>query len=211
MTKYKKGKISSKRLAKKLGITFVIPIFMLLCGAIIFFSATWDMVTGAMTMGSVLFSKPNDVNIGEVQYIIDNKAVYRPSIGENFATLKIEALGFEKPIIHGDSYNELNQGIGHYAGSTIPGEGGNVIISGHRDRVFLPIQNIEVGHELVIETNYGKYKYKVSEIKIVDQSQNEDLAPLDYERLTMYTCYPFDAIGNTSERMIMICEYIGNV
>lgn len=207
----KNGKISSARLIKRLGITFVIPIFMLICGAMIFLSATWNMVTGVMTMGSLLFSKPNDVNIGEVQYIVDNKSIYRPNIGDNFATLKIDSLNFEKPIIHGDSYNELNKGIGHYAGSTLPGEGGNVVIDGHRDRVFLPLRDITIGNEVIIKTSYGEYKYIVSDIKIVHKSENEYIAPLDYERLTMYTCYPFDAIGNTDERMIVICDYLGSI
>lgn len=207
----KKGKISSTKLIKKLGITFVIPIFMLICGAIIFFSATWNMVTGVMTMGSLLFSKPNDVNIGEVEYIVDNKSIYRPNIGENFAILKIDSLNFEKPIIHGDSYNELNKGIGHYSGSTLPGEGGNVVINGHRDRVFLPLRDITIGNEVIIKTTYGEYKYIVSDIKIVHKSESQYIDPLDYERLTMYTCYPFDAIGNTDERMIVICDYLGSI
>lgn len=200
-------KKNTSKLIIKIGITFVIPFVMLIFGVLIILTTFWDVITYSMDIGKVIFNKPV-VAIEEKQFEIHNAFMSRPAFGEAFATLKIPDLNFEEPVLHGDSVQELRKGIAHFAGSTLPGEGGNVIISGHRDRVFRPIENIEVGNEIIFETNYGSFKYKVSEIKIVNEQDNYELRVLDHERLTMYTCYPFTAIGNTSERMIIICNFI---
>lgn len=195
------------RMLKKIGITFIIPISLSICGALIILSSTWNLLTQSYSIGYTLFSKP-PINLNEVSFNINNEVVYRPSIGDVFATLKIASLDFEKPIIHGDSPNELRKGIGHYAGSTIPGEKGNVVLAGHRDTVFRPIEKIKEGDEILIETNYGNFKYVVSSIRITDPKDTSVTAPTDKEQLTIYTCYPFNFIGNAPNRFIVVCDFI---
>ena len=205
-----KIKKETSKLIKKVGITFVIPFLMLICGTMMVLAVGWQVISQGLDMGALLFSKPK-ITIAEKQYMINDNLMNRPGIGEEFGNIEIPSLGFNEPVYHGDSNLELGKGIGHFAGSTIPGEEGNVIVSGHRHTVFRPLEGINVGDEVIFTTTYGTFKYKVSEIKIVDEKENEELRVLDYERLTMYTCYPFTAIGNTSERMIMICDFIESV
>jgi len=120
-------KKNNSRLLKKLGITFVIPLFLGIAGALIFLSAGWNLLAQTYLMGNTIFAQPNK-NIGLVKFNINNQTVYRPDLGLKFATIKIPAINLEKPVIHGDTQNELAKGIGHYAGSTLPGEGGNVVL-----------------------------------------------------------------------------------
>lgn len=96
--------------------------------------------------------------------------------------MKIETINLEEVIIHGDSAKGLSKGVAHYAGSTLSGEGGNGVLSGHRETVFWPLKDIEIGDEVKIETQYSTYMYVVSDIHTM---------PTDYGRLTFYTCYPF--------------------
>lgn len=202
----KKNNKTSK-LIKRLGITFVIPFFMLILGVVIILSAGWNILADGLEIASILFNKPSLV-ISEKQYSINNSVINRPSIGEEFATLEIPDLNLKEAIYHGDSDMELRKGVGHFSGSTMPGENGNMIISGHKHTVFRPIENIKVGNEVIVTTNYGTFKYKVSEIKIVSKNDTSELRVLNYERLTMYTCYPFRMLSGDAERMVVICDFI---
>ena len=143
------------------------------------------------------------------QININNKNVYRPDLGMEFATLKIDSVNLKHRIIHGDGDLELKKGIGHYAWSTLPGEGGNVVLSGHRDTVFRPLQDIKIGDEVDIETDYGLYKYKVVKTRVTDPKDNTVTMPTDKEKLTMYTCYPFNYVGRAPNRFVVECDYIG--
>lgn len=198
----------NSKLLKNIGITFVIPIFLAVGGSLLFLSAGWNLVAQTYSVGSTLFSKSN-TNLEQIVYTINDKQVYRPDLGVKFATLKVESIGLEHHIIHGDGDLELKKGIGHYAGSTLPGENGNVVLSGHRDTVFKPLENIKVNDEVVIETDYGVYKYKVSNIRVTDPDDSTVTMPTDFEKLTMYTCYPFNYIGTAPERFIVECDYVG--
>lgn len=198
----------NSKLLKRIGITFVIPIFLAIGGCLLFLSAGWNLVAQTYSIGSSLFVKPN-INLEQVAYTINNQKVYRPDLGAEFATLKIDSIGLDYRIIHGDGDLELKKGIGHYAGSTLPGENGNVVLSAHRDTVFRPLENIKVDDEVVIETDYGVYKYKVSNIRVTNPDDSTVTMPTDFEKLTMYTCYPFNYIGTAPERFIVECDYVG--
>ena len=63
---------------------------------------------------------------------------------------------------------QLNKGIGHYFGSRYPGENGKVVLSGHRNTVFKNLGKAKIGDQVVFETTYGTYIYKVSGIRITN-------------------------------------------
>ena len=192
---------------KKIGITFVIPITLSITGCLIFLSAGWNLVAQSYTLGSTIFSK-NEVNVGQVSFNINDQQIYRPDLGQVFAKVSIPRLNIEKSIVHGDGEDELKKGVGHYAGSTLPGEEGNFVIAGHRDTVFKKLEGIKKDDQIFIETQWGNYEYKVSDIKITKPDDYTILEPTNYEKLTMYTCYPFNYIGNAPERFIVIGDFV---
>lgn len=192
----------NSRILKKIGITFVIPIALSITGSIIFLSAGWNLLAESISIGTSIFAKPQ-VDMTQVSFRINDQQVYRPDIGQVFATLKIPSVGVEKQVIHGDSEEELKKGVGHYAGSTLPGEEGNFVIAGHRDTVFRKIGGLNVGDSIFVETDWGTYEYKVANTRITKPSDLTVMEPTDYEKLTMYTCYPFNYVGNAPERFIV--------
>lgn len=198
----------NSRLLKKLGITFVIPLFFGITGVLIFLSAGWNMIAQTYIVGSTIFAQPN-TDIGSVKFNINNQAVYRPDIGQKFADLKIPDLNLEKPIIHGDGPNELKFGVGHYVGSTLPGEGGNFVISGHRETAMKRLKNIKVGQSIFVETSWGDYEYEVIDLNIVDKNDHHVIDPTDMEKITMYTCYPFNYIGPAPKRFVVTGKFVG--
>ena len=193
--------------SKKIGVTLVIPILLIVTGSILFLGAGWNLFSQTYNIGLSVFTKGNK-NINEVTYNINNQEVNRPSMGEIFGKLKIPRLGIERQIVHGDGDEQLKKGVGHYAGSTLPGEGGNFVIAGHRDTVFRKLEGIKVDDQILVETSWGAYEYKVKDIKIVESTEHSVIDPTNYEKLTMYTCYPFNYIGNASQRFVVEGEFV---
>ncbi|MBM7618419.1 sortase A [Bacillus tianshenii] len=125
------------------------------------------------------------------------------SVGDGIGDLVIPRLEASIPIYHGASEEELKKGIGHVANSKLPGEDGNIVLSGHRDTVFRRLGELEVGDSLYVEYGEGEYHYKIRRIRIVDADDTTVLVPKPKETLTVTTCYPFRFIGNAPERYVL--------
>jgi sortase A len=126
-----------------------------------------------------------------------------PDPGEGLGELKIESLDLRYPVVQGTHDNELKHGIGHLAGSTLPGQGGHVLLSGHRDTVFRELEHLKVGDEITFTTPYGDFIYEATEFKIVGAEDETVAVAKDHETLTLTTCYPFDYIGAAPDRFVV--------
>lgn len=192
---------------KKIGITLVIPLFLMVVGSMMMLIPLWGMISETINYSSLIFYNPN-VEVQETQFTINDQIMYRPLIGSQFATLKIENVELEVPILQGEGKDELRKGVGHYVGSLLPGEGGNIVLSGHRETAFYPLKDVEIGDEVIIETDYGQYLYQISDIYITTPDDITPTIPTDTERITMYTCYPFVKWGPTPERYVVVADLI---
>lgn len=199
---------NNSKLIKKIGITLVIPMTLTICGGLIIMAASWNLLAQTYSIGSTIFAQKTE-KIDQISFNINNKQVYRPDLGQVFGKIEIPRLEMERAIVHGDGPTELKKGVGHYAGSTLPGEGGNVVLAGHRDTVFKKLEVIQLEDKILIETDYGIFEYKVSDIRITKPNDTTPTAPTENEQLTVYTCYPFNYVGRAPERFIVTCEYIG--
>lgn len=124
-------------------------------------------------------------------------------IGEQFATLKIPRVDIEVAVFQGDREREFKRGVGHYTGSFFPGQGGNILLSTHRTTYFRNLEHLSEGDLIHMEASYGNFLYQVEEIFIIDGSDQSIAAPSDEERLTLYTCYPFNYVGNALQRFVV--------
>ncbi|MBD1379713.1 class D sortase [Metabacillus arenae] len=131
-----------------------------------------------------------------------------PAIGDEMGQLYIPKLDATLPIFHGTNEDELEKGVGHFAGSVLPGEKDNSVLSGHRDTVFRKLG--EVGKEdlLVVTTGTGTFTYKVRKVRIVDEDDRTVIVPTPKATLTVTTCYPFDFIGSAPERYVLVADLI---
>jgi sortase A len=97
-------------------------------------------------------------------------------------------------VLEGSSGRNLAFGPAHDPASVIPGETGNSVIEGHRDTHFALLRDIQVGDTLHVETPQGRnVAFKVTDIRIVDSRRARISLHADGPRLTLVTCYPFDA------------------
>lgn len=140
---------------------------------------------------------------------VDMSQVQIPSYGTHYANLSIDSVSIDAPLYFGDSSAALSQGVAQYNGSFLPGFGRPILISGHNNSYFNSIQYISVGDEITITTNYGVYKYKVTETKIAAYNDKTayDLAAQE-ENLILYTCYPFDTLGLTPQRFFVYADKV---
>lgn len=57
------------------------------------------------------------------------------------------------------------------------------------------MRRLKVGSRLALRTPNGTlHDYRVETMQIVDRSQTRVLQPAGEDRLTLITCYPFDAL-----------------
>lgn len=133
------------------------------------------------------------------------KALYseRPKQGDTIGTLTLPSLKLSLPIYEGTEEKELGKGVGHYAGSVLPGETDNCVLSGHRDTVFSGLESLKKGDDIIVKTSAGTFTYRIHKIRIVDKEDTTVIVPKPKAYLTLTTCYPFTYIGSAPQRYII--------
>ena len=133
-----------------------------------------------------------------------------PEKGDKVGTITLESLGLSWPIFEGTQEAQLSQGVGHYIGSVLPGVIDNSILSGHQSTVFARLGELEKGDRILIETDAGIFVYVITTFEVVDRSDQTVIQPSDDATLTLTTCYPFGAIGSTTEAYIVTADLVSS-
>jgi sortase A len=144
--------------------------------------------------------------------------------------IQIPSVGIDAPVVEvGYKIVEM-QGIkviewevaeyaaGHHNTSANPGEGGNIVITGHNDwkgEVFRTLERVKLGDEVILTSDAGVFRYRVTEIhyrKEVGVPLEERIAtgrfldPMPEERVTLVTCWPY---GIDDHRIIVVAKPVG--
>jgi sortase A len=106
---------------------------------------------------------------------------------------------------------------GHHITSADPGEGGNIILSGHDDvrgEVFRGLHDISLGDQVQLTSPAGVFTYVVAEIHVREYrdaapeeliAAGNFLSPMPEERVTLVTCWPY---GIDTHRIIVVAKPI---
>ena len=122
--------------------------------------------------------------------------------------IEIPRLGVSVIVIEGTSRTTLRRAVGHIPGTALPGQPGNVGISGHRDTFFRPLRNIQQNDIITLTTLLGEYRYRVVSTKVVSPYDVAVLDPSGNEILTLVTCYPFYFVGSAPDRFIVRAQRV---
>jgi sortase A len=129
---------------------------------------------------------------------------------------EIHQVGYNIIDIDGQRVREwdvASYAAGHHKTSARPGEGGNIVVTGHNDfegEVFRTLEYAEHGQEIIIETEEGEHRYVIEEIHMrreIGASLEERLetgrfmADMPEERLTLITCWPY---GINDHRIVVV-------
>lgn len=207
MKTFKKGKrFRTSEITKDIVISFFFGMFFIFIVLLLF----EDEINTSFSLVNIITIKESQ---DEDKLVLwneeENKIEEYPTYGTSYGTLKIPDLSIEKALYHGDTNAVLAKGLGHYAGSYFPGEGGTILVAGHNTRGFLrTLPNIKVGSYVVIETNYGTFNYEVYDTKVLKATELEEIEiKKDEEELILYTCYPV-TIGHPTTRFVVYARRI---
>jgi sortase A len=122
--------------------------------------------------------------------------------------IEIRTIGLAAIILEGTDARTLRRAVGHIPSTPLPGQQGNVVITGHRDTFFRPLLKIRKDDEIRLTTLSGSYRYLVDSIKVVDPEDTEVLDNSEDAILTLVTCYPFYFVGPAPKRFIVRAHQI---
>ena len=98
-------------------------------------------------------------------------------------------------VLEGSSGRNLAFAPSHDSASVLPGEPGNSVISAHRDTHFRELEHAHVGDRIQVERADGRsVLFSVTDVRVVDSRTTRIALDGDEPRLTLVTCYPFNAI-----------------
>jgi sortase A len=123
------------------------------------------------------------------------------------ALLRVPKVGLEVPIFEGTSDLVMNRGVGHIAGTALPGETGNVGIAGHRDGFFRSLKDVVPGDVIEIQRRSDSGtrvdRYTISRTEIVFPTDSSVLSTTATPTLTLVTCFPFHYVGAAPQRFVV--------
>ena len=137
-------------------------------------------------------------------------------VGEVLTRLQIPKKGIDLDVlvVEGTTPAALRAGAGHYPGTPLPGEDGNVGIAGHRTtfgRPFNHLDEMTQGDQVILITPFKKYHYVV--VPAFDGHSNPWVTdPKDFSvvqnvpgkhYLTLTSCHPK---GSAKQRIVLRLE-----
>lgn len=127
------------------------------------------------------------------------------------AVLSVPAMELEMPVYLGASYDNMALGAAVLGQTSLPigGSSTNCVIAGHRGwngaAYFLNIDKLRVGDELSITNRWETLDYIVSEIRIIEPNDTDQILIQEgRELLTLMSCHPYASGGKY--RYLVICE-----
>ena len=130
------------------------------------------------------------------------------------AKLTIERDGSTEIVLAGASGRTMAFGPGHLDGTALPGEVGNCVITAHRDTHFAALRYVGPGDVITLQrADRRVVRYSVKATRVVAKEDTSVLRQDDARvRLTLITCYPFDAIRpGTPLRYVVMAEALPDV
>ena len=123
--------------------------------------------------------------------------------GTGVARLYLPTLGRDQVhvVVEGVSHHDLQRGPGHYPGTALPGQLGNLVVSGHRTTYGAPFNRLDelrTGDPVVVETADTFWTYTVQAERIVAPTDTQVILPVPgrpgavptQALLTLTTCNP---------------------
>lgn len=201
-----------KRFSGKVFATYVAISFLFVClFIVILYFGFEEKINKFANMINTIAIKKSDEQRDISFDSIEKRLTSYPAYGSKYANIVIPAIELTMPLYYGDNLDILSHGIGQYAGSYFPGEGGTIILAGHNNKGYFDrILDLKKGDKVTIEADYGTFEYIVDSNKIINEN-DVSAFPIQTERemLIMYTCYPL-GIGHKTERYLVFAYKAGD-
>lgn len=117
--------------------------------------------------------------------------------------IAIAKIGLDSELHEGIRLTTLDRGPGHWPGTAMPGQIGNVVVAGHRTShgaEFRHLDALAPGDEVVFSTADGTFTYHVTGTQIVTPDALWIVDPTDTPTATLFACHP---LGSTAKRIVV--------
>ena len=163
------------------------------------------MVEDAQIYNQMLYDNNKDViKAGDYQ------ALLNPMKNGVMGYIKIPKIGINLPIYHGTEEPELEKGIGHIEGSSLPIGGMNThsLLAGHRGtpeaELFVGLGELEEGDSFTVEICGAKSVYRICAIHTI---KPDNIGALGIQQgrdlVSLITCTPY---GINTHRLVVTGE-----
>jgi len=117
-----------------------------------------------------------------------------PAEGSPVGEVRIPAIGLDQIVVEGSGEADLRKGPGHYVGTPLPGQNGNVAIAGHRTTYghpFYSLDALKIGDPIVLTTLQGVFVYDVAKAPfVVSPTDTTVVKSAFFNMITLTTCNP---------------------
>lgn len=123
--------------------------------------------------------------------------------------IEIERIGLDFPVVLADNAHlPIDHTVGWYFQSAFPGTAGNSVFLGHLDgpgATFAHLDQLQPGDRIRIRTQTAILTYSVDELRVIDESAVEVLAPTSTPVITLLTCAgEWDAVHHTYHQRLLV-------
>lgn len=210
---------ASARPRRRATVVGVLGELLITAGVIVLLYVVWQLWVGDLIYGAErnatgqqlsqewaqAYPSTNDPDEPEQPTAVDPVIRPEPSDAERFGVMHIPRFGsdYAVPMAGGVSRARTLDpiGIGHYPGTSMPGEPGNFAVAAHRTtwgKPFNRIAELRVGDPIVVETPDGWYTYRFRTLEYVRPDQVDVLLPVPRQAdvpagtayITMTSCSP---------------------
>jgi sortase A len=117
--------------------------------------------------------------------------------------IEIPRIGVNMTMFSGITDATLDLGPGHWPGTALPGQVGNVVVAGHRvshHRVFRNIDQLQPGDQIVFTVQGVRSVYEVVASEVVTPDALRIVDQTREHTATLFACHP---PGSTRERFVV--------
>ena len=122
--------------------------------------------------------------------------------------IQIPKIGVDDEMYEGIRMSTLDYGPGHWPGSAMPGQAGNIVVGGHRTskhRVFRDVDQLVAGDQIIFTDGNGTHVYAVNRVEIVQPTDVWIINPTPTPTATLFACHP---PGSTAQRIVVFADLI---
>jgi sortase A len=128
---------------------------------------------------------------------------YAPTPEVVLGTLSLPTLGVSQPLGEGVTLTALDRGPGHWPGTAMPGQVGNVVVAGHRTthtKPFLDLDLLHAGDPLIFTMPDGTtWNYQLTGTSIVESNALHIVDQTPATTATLFACHPK---GSARQRIV---------
>lgn len=129
--------------------------------------------------------------------------------GFEISHIQIPSLGLDLPVYEGVAPEVLDKGVGHWAGTALPGDDGNVVLAGHRTTHTAPFRDIdqlEIGALIYLTDGWDfEVMYRVTDVFVVTPDDMWITFDGDRPMATLFACHPK---GSERQRIVVRAEML---